>query len=44
MNYYLFKNYDRNVVAWTINNWECSISGDVSIDDLKTMVDSIKER
>lgn len=43
MNFYLFKNTDRNVAAWTINNWECSVYGDVSIDDLKTMVDSIKE-
>ena len=42
--YYLFENQDQNVAAWTVNDWECSIYGDVSIEDLKIMVDSIKER
>lgn len=42
--YYIFENRSQNIVAWNINNWECSIYGDVSTDDLKMMVDSIKER
>ena len=42
--YYLFENNSQNIAAWNINEWECAIYGDASIDDLKSMVDSIKER
>lgn len=44
MSYYLFENKGHNIAAWNIDEWECAIYGDVSIDELKIMVDSIKER
>ena len=40
-NYYLFSNYENNRAAWIRNGYECYISGELSIDELKTMIDSI---
>lgn len=39
--YYIFTNYDQNRSAWLTGSYECYISGDLSIKDLKLMIDSI---
>ena len=39
--YYFFKNVDHLQVIWKNNNYECSISGDLSIEQAKSMIDSI---
>lgn len=43
MTYYFFDNIDQKVVAWYDDCFECSIYGDISVDDLKNIVDSIKK-
>ena len=42
--YYLFENLSQRVVAWYVDNMECTIYGDISIDDLKMMINSIEMR
>ena len=39
----LVYNYENNIAAWTNENVECVIQGDLSIDELKMMIDSIYE-
>ena len=39
----LVHNYDNNTAAWTNENVECIIQGDLSIDELKMIIDSIYE-
>lgn len=39
--YYIFINSSQLQVIWLENSYECIISGDLSVDDVKTMVDSI---
>lgn len=41
--YYIFINKDKLRVIWLVGPYECLISGDVSIDELKLMIDSIKK-
>ena len=41
--HYLMKNNETYSVAWTNGNIEGHIQGDLSVDDLKKMVDSIYE-
>lgn len=41
--YYLFSDKDTMQVAWTNDSYECYISGNVTANDLKMMVDSIKK-
>lgn len=41
--YYLFSDNDTMQVAWTNDSYECYISGNVTVNDLKMMVDSIKK-
>ena len=41
--YYLFSNYETNRAAWLYESYECDISGDVTIEELKEMIDSIQE-
>lgn len=43
MTYYLFENNKEVRAAWVVDSYECSISGNITIDDLKMMVDSIKK-
>lgn len=43
VDYYIFKNINQIQVVWTIQNYECSISGDLSIQEAKKMIDSIGE-
>lgn len=39
--YYIFSNYDLNRAVWINDRYECYISGEVTIEELKTMIDSI---
>lgn len=41
--YYLFSNQGQNKAVWLYESYECSISGDVTIEVLKTMIDSIQK-
>lgn len=41
--YYIFENWDQVQVIWVENSFECTISGDLSIDEAKTMIDSIEK-
>ena len=41
--YYLFTDVNVMKATWINGSYECSIVGDVTIDDLKIMIDSIKK-
>lgn len=41
--YYIFENNEQLRTAWSIENFECYISGELTIDEMKQVVDSIKE-
>jgi len=41
--FYLFNNNGQVYAAWLVDSYECYISGDVTIDDLKMMIKSIKK-
>lgn len=41
--YYIFKNIDQIQVMWVNGKYECNISGDISVDQAKKMIDSIEE-
>lgn len=41
--YYIFSNYEQLRAIWIANSYECYISGDIPIDDLKKMIDSIEK-
>ena len=41
--YYIFKNENQLRAVWLIDSYECLISGDVSIDELKMMIDSVQK-
>lgn len=41
--YYIFDNLDQIQVIWIDGIYECIISGDLSIDEAKTMIDSIEK-
>ena len=43
IDYYIFKNLDQLFVTWMADSYECFISGDVSIDEIKMMIDSIRK-
>ena len=43
ISYYLFSNQDQSRAAWRYESYECDISGDVTIEELKTMIDSIQK-
>ena len=43
IDYYIFENVDQLRVVWLVDSYECLISGDVSIDELKMMIDSIQK-
>ena len=42
-NYYIFGNYSHYQAVWIANSFECSISGELSIEDIKLMLDSIEK-
>jgi len=39
--YYIFANYEQNWAVWIKDSYECYISGDLSVEEIKTMIDSI---
>lgn len=41
--YYLFSNYDNVKAVWIVDSYECYISGNVTIEELKMMIDSIEK-
>ena len=41
--YYLFENNKRTQAVWTADSYECCISGEVTIDELKMMINSIEK-
>ena len=43
INHYIFQNMDQLFVTWLVEPYECFISGDVSIDEAKLMIDSIRK-
>ena len=43
IDYYIFDNHDQLKAAWIIGNYECSISGPISVSEIKEMIDSIRE-
>lgn len=40
--YYLYTNAGQSCASWCVDNMECSIYGDISMDELKEMVHSIE--
>lgn len=41
--YYIFENTDQLRVVWIVDSYECMISGDISIEEAKEMIDSIEK-
>ena len=41
IDYYLFENVDQRRAFWVVGTYECIISGDLSIEEIKLMIDSI---
>ena len=41
--YYIFNNYDQIQAVWLADSFECYISGDLSIEEIKIMIDSIEK-
>lgn len=39
--YYIFANNKRHLALWMNGSWECSISGNLTVEELKLMIDSI---
>ena len=43
IDYYIFKNADQLRAIWLVDSNECLISGDLSIDEIKKMIDSVQK-
>lgn len=43
VNYYIVKDVDQLRAAWVIDSFECYISGPLSIEEIKMIIDSIKK-
>lgn len=41
--YYILNNNKQNQAVWVVGSYECTISGNLSIEEIKLMIDSIKE-
>ena len=41
--YYIFEDNEQIRAAWVVNSFECYISGSISIDEIKQMIDSIEK-
>ena len=41
--YYLLENNKRTQAVWIVDSFECSILGDLTIEELKLMIDSIEK-
>ena len=40
--YYIFENLEQLQVVWIVDSYECMISGDISVEEAKKMIDSIE--
>lgn len=43
VDYYLFSNYNQTRAVWLLSTYECYISGNISSNELKQMIDSIEK-
>lgn len=43
VDYYIFADYEQLQAAWKLDYYECYISGPVTIDELKAIIDSIEK-
>lgn len=41
--YYLFNNNERTQIVWMVDSYECRITGELTIEELKLMIDSIEK-
>ncbi len=41
--YYIFPNEGQIQVVWVMDSYECCISGDISLDEAKKMIDSVEK-
>ena len=41
VDYYIFPNNERKMAVWLVDRYECSISGNLTVDEMKQMIDSI---
>lgn len=41
VDYYIFQNEDRILAAWAVDSYECMISGYISLEEMKNMINSI---
>lgn len=41
--YYIFSNYDQLRAVWTTGIYECYISGELTVEEIKSMIDSINK-
>ena len=41
VDYYIFNNYDQMKAVWIIENYECYITGPVSVSEIQEIIDSI---
>ena len=41
IDYYIFRNMDNMQIAWINDSFECNITGDISIDEIYLIIDSI---
>ena len=39
--YYIFSNKDQTRAVWLVESYQCNIAGDLSVEELKMMIDSI---
>ena len=43
VNYYIFINFDQTQAIWIFDSYECTISGNLSVNEIKLMIDSIEK-
>lgn len=43
VDYYIFSNHDQTQAVWSIDTYECYISGELGVDEVKSMIDSIEK-
>ena len=41
VNYYIFTNHEQTRAVWIIDNYECYISGPITIEEMRAIIDSI---
>lgn len=41
IDYFIFENYDLLKAVWINENYECYISGELTMDEIQSMIDSI---